>query len=120
MRIGRHLKRETDTAISDAAEHKLKRLEQQAKATRKTEKKLINDLLKLRQEKVFKTGVDFNEFIVSVGNNEKNITKEIKNQIRILHKVSTHVLTHVHTSNKFVFKFTNTHSHRCMVTRESL
>ena len=103
VRLGPHLKRETDLAISEAAEHKLKRLEKQAKATRKSEKKLIKDLLNLRDEKVFKTTEEFNEFTVSVGNDNKKVIKEIKKQIRLLQKVHS-IDVHTH-----VYKCTNIH-----------
>ena len=87
VRRSRHLKRESDEAISEAATAKLKRLKKQAKATRETEKKLIHSLLNLRGKKLFKTVGEFEDFCALVNNDDKQIIKELKVQIRILHQV---------------------------------
>lgn len=87
IRHGRRYKKETDAAISEAAEYKLKRLEEQAKSTRKAEKALIHDVLNLRDTPVFKTTPQFDSFCRSVEHDYKKILKALKVQIRLLHKV---------------------------------
>ena len=89
VRHSRRLKRETDKAISEAARYKLKRLQQQAKATRDSEKSLIHDLLNLREKTVFKTVDQYEECCASVEDNYKKVLKELKLQIRLLYKVWT-------------------------------
>ena len=102
VRRSRHLKRESDAAISEAAAAKLKRLLKQAKANRETEKKLIHSLLNLRRKKLFKTIGEYEDFCELVNNADKKIIKELKVQIRLLHQVRhiiyararIHTLTH--------------------------
>ena len=84
---GHRLKRETDAAISHAAAHKLSRLQKEAEANRKAEKNLIHDLLNLRSETLFKTVTQYEDFRLSVGDDDKKVVKELKKQIRILRKV---------------------------------
>ena len=100
VRQGRRLKRETDLAISKAAEHKLARLKKEAAATRASEKKLIHDLLTLRHEIVFKTVAQYEKFKSDVNDDDKKVLKQMKLQIRLLNKVCeslTHTHTHTHT-----------------------
>ena len=88
VRQGRRLKRETDLAISEAAVHKLKRLEKDAAATRRSEKKKIKDILALRNQKVFRTAAEYESFKSQVNNADKQVIKQLKLQIRLLNKVS--------------------------------
>ena len=90
VRHGRFDKRETDAAISQAAKHKLARLEQKATDTYRSEKKLVHDLLNLRSKTLFKTTTQYENFVLSVNNDDKKVIKELKVQIRLLHKVFEH------------------------------
>ena len=91
VRKGRQLKRQSDKREKKAAAHKLKYLEDQAKATRESEKKLIKDLLLLRGKTLIKTTSQYQAFVVSVDNDYKTILKELKMQIRLLRKVPPHI-----------------------------
>ena len=87
VKQGKRLKRETDVRIAESAEAKLKRLQNQAKATRLSESKLIDDLLELRERTLFKTSEQYQTFVDSVKNDDKKVLREIQMQIRLLRKV---------------------------------
>ena len=87
VRNADRLKRETNAAISQAAKDKLWRLEQAAQRTHTAEKKLIHDLLCLRHEILIKTTEQHESFRESVKDSDKKVLKELKKQIRLLHKV---------------------------------
>ena len=84
---GARLKQETDKCIADAAEHKLARLKKEASVTRASEKNLIHDLLDMRAETLFKTVAQYEAFKRSVYDDDKKVIKELKKQVRLLHKV---------------------------------
>ena len=108
MRNADRLKRETNAAISQAAKDKLKRLEKDAAKTYEAEKKLVHDLLCLRREILIKTVEQYDAFRVSVSDADEKVVKEMKKQIRILHKVCdtpltyTLTFTHSHTSASLI------------------
>ena len=110
VRNARRLKRETDNAISDAAAHKLKRMEKQAAATRASEKQMIHEILRLRHQKLFTTVDEYEAFCDSVQNDDKKVVKELQSQIRILNKVSMHI-THTDTICHIRQTLTQVHRH---------
>ena len=87
VRQGRLLKRQTDKDISEAATEKLKRLEKRSKAMKLAEKKLIHDLLNLRDKELFKTTTRYELFADTVKDNFSKHLCELKQQIRLLRKV---------------------------------
>ena len=103
VRNADRLKRETAAAISQAAKDKLKRLEKDAKKTHETEKKLIHDLLCLRREILIKSVEQFDAFRESVSDADNKVVKEMRKQVRMLHKVSctphTCTCSHIHPTH---------------------
>ena len=87
VRNADRLKRETTAAISQAAKDKLKRLHKSAEATHLSEKKLIHELLCLRREVLIKNLAEWDAFRNRVSDADKKVVKEMKKQIRLLHKV---------------------------------
>lgn len=90
VKNGRRLKREADKREKKAAIHKLKHLKEKAQATRESEKRMIKDIQCLRNETLFKTVRQYQDFVHSIGNNYKLLLKELKKQIRLLRKVHAH------------------------------
>jgi len=87
VKKGRVLKREADMREKEAAAHKLRYLKVQAEKTRQSEKKMIKELLRLQNEHLFKTTVQYESYKTSISNNYKTLLKELKKQIRLLRKV---------------------------------
>ena len=114
VKKGVSLKRQTDFAISEAAVYKLKRLKKDAEAKRKSDKKLIHELLKLRNKTVFKTVEQYELFCNSVNHDDKKIMQELRMQIRLLNKVFAWIQSMTACLDACM-RFTHQHTtHRCM------
>ena len=109
VKKGKQLKRQSDKRERKAADHKLKHLEKQVKATRASEKQLIKDLLFLRGKTLIKSTAQYQAFADSVNDDYKTLLKEMKIQIRLLRKV-THA--HVRTCQTGMM-ITQTLKYRC-------
>lgn len=120
VKESKRLKRETDDRISESAADKLKHMQKQAKATREAEKKLIDDLLELREQTVFKTIDQYRAFADSVDDRDKEVVKEIQKQIRLLNKVSTLLLLHTYRVGLMCIHSSQSYNIRYMDTRENI
>ena len=60
---------------------------QEAKENRQREKRFVHSLLNLRRRKLFRNMNEYETFCARVKNVDKEVVKEIKLQIRLLHQV---------------------------------